>query len=97
MDLRKPKELKRGNQWLALFYASGGIYGGLRGGKGRRGYAHPPPIRQTITAGAVKGAISKGCEGMTGGGEESIYLDHLECGGFGRGKCSDIPKSITAL
>jgi len=55
LDIRKPKEQKRGNQWLSLFYASGGSYKGVRGGKARRRYAHPPPIRSNSYSGSGAG------------------------------------------
>jgi hypothetical protein len=96
LDIRKPKELKRVSQWLALFLCLGGIYGGLRGVYIFRGYATPPP-RVRKTSGAVEvGSISVG-GAVTGEGEARDNLHHLDCGGFGRGNYCYIPKSITAL
>jgi len=100
LDIRKPKELKRGEQCFPLLYAVEGRSKANKYGKRLRGYAPAPPIRSNNHSGSgkgCKGQVLKGVQGMTGGEKGSIYLDHLECGGFGRGKCSDIPKSITAL
>ena len=60
MDLRKPKELKRVSQWLALFYALEGSYTGVRGGYIFRGYATPPPLRHNTRRGSKTGAKGRG-------------------------------------